>query len=264
MYDPDKISLPVSHGLSARNQIPPLQLLQETFDRQQGQSRWTSPFMASADQTREIIAKTYGQITMIDDAIGAILKRLKTSGLDKDTVIVFMSDHGDWMGDHGLILKGPLHYQSLVRVPFIWRDTDTKLNKGRCDCLAGTIDLARTILCKAGLQASNGMQGIDLRALVSGAAPTRERLLIEQTTQYADLGVGPNISITTLRSGPWRLSVWENETWGELYNLESDPHELINLWADEAMTPQKIELLHQLVCEMQRHQDQSPYPMGRG
>jgi len=264
MYDADKLSLPESYHLSARDQIPPLELLKKAYEDEHKQGRWTSPFMASEDQTREIIAKTYGQITMIDDAIGNILKRLSDRGLEKNTVVVFMSDHGDWMGDHGLILKGPMHYQSLIRVPFIWRDTDVASNSGHCDALAGTIDLARTILCKAGLQANNGMQGINLLPLFSGTAPSRDRLLVEQTTQYTDLGLGPNISVTTLRSGPWRLTVWENETWGELYQLKTDPHELNNLWDDPSMANTKTDLLHQLICEMQSHQDQSPYPMGRG
>jgi arylsulfatase A-like enzyme len=70
--------------------------------------------------------------------------------------VIFNADHGDFMGDHQLLLKGALHYQGLVRVPFIWSEpmaTNTGLaNFGLC----GTIDLARTILDRAGLEGHNG------------------------------------------------------------------------------------------------------------
>ena len=65
-------------------------------------------------------------ITMIDDAIGSILGWLKTLRLDENTVVIFTSDHGDFMGDHQLLLKGALHYRGLVRVPCIWSDPNLK------------------------------------------------------------------------------------------------------------------------------------------
>jgi len=68
-----------------------------------------NPFAVTEDEARAIIALTYGMISMIDDAIGRVLARLDTLGLAHNTVVIFTSDHGDYMGDHGFMLKLLLH-----------------------------------------------------------------------------------------------------------------------------------------------------------
>src|SRR5690606_38850705 len=87
-----------------------------------GSREGTAPFSVSERECREIIALTYGMIAMIDDQVGQILSTLERLSMDENTVVIFTSDHGDFMGDHGVVLKGPIHHQGLVRVPFIWRD----------------------------------------------------------------------------------------------------------------------------------------------
>src|SRR5690606_28283301 len=93
-------------------------------ERDEGRAVLTSQrmFATNPDEVREILALTYGMITMVDDAVGRILRKLEATGLAENTVVIFTSDHGDFMGDHGLMLKGPIHYQGVVRVPFIWND----------------------------------------------------------------------------------------------------------------------------------------------
>ena len=78
-----------------------------------------NPFAVTEAEAKKIIALTYGMITMIDDAIGRVLKRLDDLGLAENTIVIFTSDHGDYMGDHGLMLKLLLHYQGTIRVPFV-------------------------------------------------------------------------------------------------------------------------------------------------
>ena len=73
------------------------------------------------EQLREIIANTYGRIALIDHSLGRILIALEQAGLAENTIVVYFSDHGDWLGDHGLVLKGPMHYEGLLRVPLIAR-----------------------------------------------------------------------------------------------------------------------------------------------
>ena len=75
----------------------------------------------SDEQLREIIANTYGQIALIDHGVGRMLIALEEAGLAENTIVIYLSDHGDWLGDHGLILKGPMHYEGLLRVPLIMR-----------------------------------------------------------------------------------------------------------------------------------------------
>jgi len=107
---------------------------------------------------RQCIALTYGMITMVDDAIGRIVARLRALGLDRNTVVIFTSDHGDFMGDHGLMLKHGLHFEGVIHMPFIWSDPDNAA-AGTTDLLSGTIDIGTTVLSRAGLAPFHGSQG---------------------------------------------------------------------------------------------------------
>src|SRR5690606_28973771 len=105
----------------------------------------------------------YGSITNIDAQIGRVLEKLEQVKLLDNTVVIFTSDHGDFLGDHQLMLKGPLHYRGLTRVPFIW--ADPKIGAARhgrsSNTLTSTIDIAPTILDRAGVPRFNGIQGED-------------------------------------------------------------------------------------------------------
>jgi len=74
----------------------------------------------SDDQLREIIANTYGQIAYIDHEVGRMLIALEQAKIAENTIIIYISDHGDWLGDHGLVLKGPIHYEGLLFRHSIW------------------------------------------------------------------------------------------------------------------------------------------------
>ena len=226
-----------------------------------GPGRWTWPFVTGEAQARDIVAKTYGQISMIDDAVGAVLEALERCGLADRTVICFLADHGDYLGDHGLMLKGPMQYQSILRTPFAWRDPDPRYNRGRIDYLGSTLDLARTVLSRAGLRPYNGVQGVDLCPVLGGAGAERTHILVEYTTQYPYLGFDDLVTVTTLIGERWRLSVWQNCDWGELYDLENDPHEMTNLWSDPAAATVRETLLVRLVHAIQDHADPSPHPL---
>lgn len=75
----------------------------------------------TGDQLREIIQNYYGQISLIDRNVGRILIALEEAGIADDTIVIYTSDHGDWLGDHGLVLKGSMHYEGLLRVGMIVR-----------------------------------------------------------------------------------------------------------------------------------------------
>ena len=263
MYDPHDVTLPRSFYESNRDQLPPLAHIQR--QRQEGYPRrWTAPFMAEEMPAKEMVAKNYGLISFVDDAVGQVMAQLTALGLENNTVICFMSDHGDWMGTHGLFLKGPLHYQGLVRVPFIWRDPDPQYNSGALDAIGSTLDFGATILHRAQIMPFNGNQGHNLLPLLAGDANAgHENVLIEQATQYIYLGFDRLIHVTSLISQKWRLTVWEGEDWGELYDLENDPEELENLWHQPAYAAQKSHLLLQMVHRIQSLNDNSPYPSAR-
>ncbi|HVO16213.1 MAG TPA: sulfatase-like hydrolase/transferase [Alphaproteobacteria bacterium] len=259
MYDPADIPLPPSFG---QNDLPPMvAALHEATRRGAIDRSWVRPFAVSEREAREIIALTYGMIAMIDDAVGRVLAKLQALGLDRDTVVIFTSDHGDWMGDHGIMLKGPIHYQGLIRVPFLWADPATRTLRPRVDALSGTVDIASTVLDRAGLAPFNGIQGESLLGAMRGEAIAGRRgMMVEQEAQVPNFGLSQPPRVRTLVTERWRLSVWGGQDFGELYDLASDPHEMTNLWADPAHAAVKAELLEQMVQEMIRLANRAPLP----
>ena len=124
MYDPASIPLPPSWDPGNAPLPPHVAWSWAQRDAGKAVKHTPLPFACTADEARQATALTYGMITMIDDAIGGILAKLAALGLADDTVVIFTADHGDFMGDHQLLLKGPMHYQGILRVPFIWVDPD--------------------------------------------------------------------------------------------------------------------------------------------
>ncbi|MEM9207825.1 MAG: sulfatase-like hydrolase/transferase [Pseudomonadota bacterium] len=259
MFEPAEVSLPASFAPPDDRSVPPLRHLWAAFEAGDTPARFSHPFVTGEDQARDIIAKNYGQIAMIDDAIGAVLAQLQSLGLDKNTVVCFVADHGEYLGDHGLFLKGPFHYQSLIRTPFVWKDPDPSQNVGQRDVLASSLDLATTVLSRAGIQPFNGIQGVDL--LSDDARDRRSYVLVEHTNQFVYMGFEDLVAVHSYVDTQWRLSVWQGCDWGELYDLSADPDELKNLWSSPALAEVKAELLLRLIHGVQDHAETSPFPM---
>src|SRR5262245_43636272 len=232
MYDPSKIELPPSFDAGERPIPPHLRKLYDERAQNKSNIDGQRAFAINDREAREAIALTYGMITMVDDAIGSILGWLRTLGLESNTVVIFTSDHGDFMGDHRLLLKGALHFRGLVRVPFIWKDPSIENegleNKGLC----GTSDIAKSILTRAGLQGHNGMQGNSLLSAINGDATGHDCMVIEEHQRRGYMGFRNNFRARSLITEDARLTLYEGVDWGELYDLAADRHELNNLWND--------------------------------
>jgi arylsulfatase A-like enzyme len=262
MYDPRDIPAPPTCRPPGPGATPAVRSAHE--EREAGRARLDTPapFAIDEREAREAIALTYGMITMIDDAVGRILAAMAAAGRDRDTIVIFTSDHGDFMGDHGLLLKGPLHYQGLIRVPFIWSDpTDPASAGGRSAALSGTVDIADTILDRVGLAAFNGMQGRSLLPATRGdASAGRDEMLIEDDGQRTYLGFAEPTRARTLVTRRWRLSLYDSAEWGELYDLEADPQEANNLWDDPCHTRRRSEIMERLARQLIAGNDRSPSP----
>ncbi len=257
MYHPDEVDLPASFHASTRPP-PHVAWLRAQRDAARAVKHTPAAFACDEREAREAIALNYGSIAHIDESIGRMLAALESLDLARNTVVVFTSDHGDFLGDHQLLLKGPLHYQSLIRTPFIWADPAGPQAR-RSPALCSTVDLAPSILARAGVPAFNGMNG-QVLPCVPGAAPERQSVLVEDEVQRVLFGFDSPPRLRTLVTARWRLTVYANASWGELYDLESDPHELDNLWEDPGHRALRGELMTELVRQMTRHGDTSPYP----
>lgn len=87
---------------------------------------------------------------MIDDQVGRMVAALKEAGLFENTIVIFNSDHGDYLGDFDLLLKGALPFRSVTQVPMTWSDP-MQQTVARTQALASTIDISASILARAGL-----------------------------------------------------------------------------------------------------------------
>ena len=260
MYDPGDIPPPPS--FHSNSPLPP-HLAAILKERDDGTDNRGGQRAIGVDEreAREAMALNYGQITMIDDRIGQVLGKLDELGLAENTVVIFTTDHGDFMGDHQLLLKGALHYQGLVRVPFIWADPVTPhAGEVRHD-LSGTLDIAATVLDRAGLTPHNGIQG---RSLI-GPGDADLPVVIEEHQRRGYMGFEHNFRARTLMTRRYRLTVYDDPNgFGELYDLEGDPLEQVNLFEDEAHQGLRHELTEQLLHRLIELTDSSPLATHHG
>ena len=180
------------------------------------------------EQLREIIANTYGQISLIDHNVGRLMIALEEAGIADNTYVIYISDHGDWLGDHGLILKGPMHYEGLLRVPMIVRGPGVPENRV-VDEPVSTLDLTATFCDLAESDPLLPQHGQSLRPLLEGDG-TRDFAMNEW--QLLPTRTGVPLSLRTVRTRTAKLTVDLITGAGELYDLEADPHELRNCFDD--------------------------------
>ena len=192
----------------------------------------------SDDQLREIIANTYGQIALIDHQVGRLMNCLVEKGLADNTIIVYSSDHGDWLGDHGLVLKGPMHYEGLLRVPLIMRGPGVPVDSVN-DNPVSTMDLAATFADygEATLQLPQHAQS--LRPVVEGR---ESREFTRNEWGLLPTRAGVELSLQTVRTRTTKLTKDMISGAGEMYDLAADPHEMTNLYDDPAHAAMRADL----------------------
>jgi len=189
----------------------------------------------SAAQIKEIRAQYWAMIALVDHQVGRILATLDRTGMAGNTLVVFSSDHGEMLGNHRQLLKGPQLYDDLTRVPLIARWPGRIAPGTGIADLVQWIDLPATFLDAARCAPGAGVQGRSLLPLATGQVDDwRDWALCEY--RYSGFPTDPLIMTTMIRSGDWKLIVWHGEPAcgstrdGELYNLRDDPGELNNLY----------------------------------
>lgn len=218
-----------------------------------------APFSPTEAQWRHAAAAEYGMISMIDEGIGRILGRLDELGLRDDTIVVFTADHGDMFGDHGMMLKGGMHYEGCVRVPLLVATPGR--SPAVTDSLAGSLDIAQTLLELAGIPAYHGMQGESLVPVLDDPANrVRDSIVIEEDELFDMAGVGEHLRMRTLVTEDARLTLYQGAEQGELFDLENDPGELSNRFAEPTARERRAELTEQLARRMMAYADRAPKP----
>ena len=193
-------------------------------------------------------ARYYAMIAQIDDQFARILQVLDETGQRDNTVILFTSDHGETLGDHGLMYKGCRFYEGLVRVPLIFSWPGRFQAGVRSDALVELLDMTATIVDLAGLEQPEYMQGRSLLPILRGEALT-DHLRDFVRCEYFDaldpyFTGGQGVFATMYRDRRYKLSVYHGHEIGELYDLENDPWEFDNLWDDPAHRELKADLIY--------------------
>jgi uncharacterized sulfatase len=203
---------------------------------------------------RRSIACYYGMTSLIDQEVGRLLDTLDRLGIADNTLVLFSTDHGHYLGQHGLIAKGAFHYEDLLRIPMIVRYPGVVPAGARSHTLQSQVDWPVTFLSAAGIPVPGLMQGQNQLAAWSGdATQARDWVLVENRHNPT------TVHIRTLITQRYKLTVYRDASYGELFDLQTDPDELHNCWDDPAYAQIKTDLLLQFVqAEIQREPTRMP------
>jgi uncharacterized sulfatase len=261
MYDPDELTVPSKvEGEHADN--PPhfgeTQKEAPDFPQKEGEYgalHGLGSHVHDEAALAEDIAIYYGMVSMLDHYVGEILDRLEELGLAEETIVVFTSDHGHFYGQHGLTAKGPFHYEDVIRVPTIVRYPGEVPAGRRCSALQSLTDLAPTMLNFCDIDVPREMTGVDQSAVWRGEADAaREHVIVENNHDPGTL------YCQTYVDERYKLTMYQDESYGELFDLEADPGEVDNLWDDPDAEDLKTELLLELLSAKMGAE---PIPMPR-
>jgi arylsulfatase A-like enzyme len=183
-------------------------------------------------------------VASVDENVGRVLDYLDQSGLAKNTVVVYSSDQGFFLGDHGWFDKRFMYEESL-RMPLLVRWPGVISPGSTCDALVSNLDFAETFLQMAGLPAPDDMQGQSLVPLLEGHTPAGWR-----TSVYYHYYEYPAVHMVNkhdgVRTADYKLiHFFELGEW-ELYDLRKDPHEMHSVFAEPAYAPLARDLQKEL------------------
>lgn len=196
------------------------------------------------EQLHRLRAFYYANVEMIDREVGEILDTLEEAGRLENAVIIFTSDHGDCLGDHGLIQKWA-PYEEVTRVPLIISAPQRFSGGRRIDALVQLFDLGPTILELAGAPLDESFEAMSLNPALEGSEfAGRDYVFCEQGRDGNFTGAD---YLTMIRSRTHKLVSFADKPYGQLFDLEADPHERLNLWDAEKAEPVKRKLSHALL-----------------
>ena len=193
---------------------------------------------------RTIRAAYYAMIELLDTQFGRILDTLEDTGQLQNTIIIFTSDHGELLGDHGLLYKGCRFYEALVHVPLIIVWPEKWQKNRRSKGLVELVDLAPTILEAAGVAIPESMQGLSLGGILDGSKDpdTHKQHVISEYYDAIDHPDGTHASMCF--DGRYKSIVYHGHNRGELYDLKKDPEEYCDLWDKKEAQEVKLASLH--------------------
>jgi len=209
-------------------------------------------------------AAYWAMCDLIDVQVGRMLRALDRTGQRDNTIVIFTSDHGEMLGDHGIYYKGPYLYDPAVRVPLIVSMPSIVAGGIRSSALVELVDIAPTLLEAAGLEMHPGMQGRSFWPLLTGHANAsyhRDDIYCEAYAS-ASSGRNPGDYVTMVRTRTHKLSAVHGLDCGELYDMDNDPSETHNLWDRPEHADVKMAMLKRLSDRIAYTMDPMPLRTG--
>ena len=255
MYDPDVLAAPLYEEGELEDKPPHFRMHRtgRGFGNEKYDFRRLTPH-----EWGQVKAAYYGMISLVDHNIGRVLAALKEQGLEEDTLVLFTSDHGEMLGDHGLLFKGPFHYDCLIKAPLIVKWPGVVPQGSRYAAVTEHVDLMPTLLDLAGVAAPGGVQGVSIAPILRGDVGAGRPYALTEFNCY-DWG----LSVKTLTGRDFKLTYYAGERFGELYDRNKDPLERVNLWDDPAYAGEKQRLLGVLLDRLIQTEDALPLRTGR-
>jgi arylsulfatase A-like enzyme len=248
-HDP-RSAEPQFHALYDPTKIPlsPAFLRQHPFDNGEMTVRdeKLAPWPRTPEDTKQQNADYYSCVTGLDHHVGHIFAELKASGQWDNTIIIFSGDNGLSLGEHGLFGKQNLYEFGGMHVPLVIAGPG--LAKGRSDALVYLMDLFPTFAEFAGAKIPEGVEGKSIVPLLTG----------KQMKVRDVLYTGYRTCQRAIRDDRWKLIRYPLINKTQLFDLQSDPHELTNLADNPAHTAKIAELMEKLQSEMNRNDDKTP------
>ncbi len=242
LYPPEKMQLPLAAPPSHLAGLPVAAINYPAPDQP-----------LTERQQRELIAAYYACNSFVDAQVGVILAALDELALWQNTAVVFVSDHGYHLGDHGGLWHKLSLFEEAARVPLVIYAPGMKAAGQTCSQLVEMIDLYPTLADLAGLEIPSGLDGADLRGLLDDPhSPVKEAaytLVARAEDPQANHAKINDFLGRSLRTDRWRYTEWDNGQRGiELYDHENDPHEWHNL-ADDPASAETRQRLRELLAK---------------
>lgn len=202
-------------------------------------------------QLQEFMAIYYGMVSFMDHEIGKIMAALDRLGMADDTIVIFSTDHGHYMGQHGLVFKCLYHYEDMIKIPFIVRWPGKAPAGTVSNNIQNLVDLAPSFVAAAGLPIPGVMTGVNQLQTWCGGEAARSWSITENHH------TPKNFNIRTYVNQRYKITIYQANNEGEIFDLQEDPGELNNLWDSPSAQELKTRLLHEFMqatmsCEPMR------------
>jgi uncharacterized sulfatase len=263
MYDPDEVPLP-KHTSGEFDDMPPHYRKTQEKDPDFSMYRETHgphgfhSHLVDEKLMRKHVAVYYGMISFMDHEIGRILDALDRLGIAENTIVLFTTDHGHFLGQHGLCAKPAFHYEDMIRIPMLVR-WPKQVPPGKVsNALQSQVDFAPTFLSAARIEVPGLMQGVDQLDVWRGQSDAaRDHVIVENRHEPT------KVHLRTYVDARYKMTVYRDQSYGELTDLAADPGELVNLWDRAEARDVKTDVLHRFInAELLREPTRMPRVWG--